>query len=68
MVIGVGDFFEFLFRPFTNPIGWVLLIGAVAYIYLRLSGKIGFKRDKPKGGSSAGADYEIKWTEKHTKN
>lgn len=59
--LSVGGFFSFLLKPFTNPVGIVMMIGVGVYIFLRVTGRIGFKRDKPKGGSGGGnADYIIK--------
>lgn len=59
--ISVGGFFEFLTRPFTNPIGWILIIGAAIWIYLRITGKVGGINFKKKGRGGGGqADYIIK--------
>jgi hypothetical protein len=59
MALGLLDFGEFITRPFTNPIGWIMIIGLGIYIYLRISGRIGYKKDKG-GNSGGGADYVIK--------
>lgn len=61
--ISAKGFFEFLGRPFTNPIGWVLIGGVILYIILRLKGKIGGFGGS--GGSKGkqqqrSADYVIK--------
>lgn len=58
--LSVGGFFDFLLRPFTNPIGWIMLLGAGVWIYLRITGKVGgFGKRKDRGGGGGGADYVI---------
>lgn len=51
MALGVADFFEFITRPFTNPMGWIMLFGVGLYIYFRVTGKI---KRKEKGGGKGG--------------
>ena len=54
-----SGFMGFITRPFTNWMGWVLLIGAGVIIYLRVSGKIG---GFGKGGRDSGSgqvDYKL---------
>lgn len=58
--LSVGGFFSFLTRPFTNPVGWILLIAAAVWIWARLSGKVGgLRRGRERQGGSQ-ADYIIK--------
>lgn len=59
MAFGIADFGEFLIRPFTNWIGWIFIILAIIWIYLRLTGKIGGTTKGPPSGGS-GPDYTIK--------
>lgn len=55
--MSIQGFFEFLIRPLTNPIGWVLLIGAAIWIWARLKGKVG---SIGKNKNQNTADYTIK--------
>lgn len=59
--ISVGGFFSFLGRPFTNPIGIIMLLGVAVYVWARLSGRIGgFGGRRERGGGSGRVDYVIK--------
>lgn len=60
--LSVGGFFAFLFRPFTNPMGFIMLIGAIVLIWLRIKGKIGSPFDKKGNNNQQGykVDYHIK--------
>lgn len=54
---GFGLFF---LRPFTNPVGIILLLAVGIYIFLRISGKIRFRRDQGGGGGGDRPDFVIK--------
>lgn len=58
--ISFSGFFEFLTRPFNSFIGWVLIIAAVFYIFLRLTGKIQSSSKRSKGKGETRPDYVMK--------
>lgn len=60
--LSLSGFANWITRPFTNPIGWILIIALGIYVYLRIKGKIRFKRDQqgPGGPGTTRADYYIK--------
>lgn len=58
--LSIGGFFKFLIRPLTNPIGIILLLGAVIWIFLRITGRIQGFGKKRKGSNTQTADYIIK--------
>lgn len=55
--LSVGGFFQFITKPFHSVIGWILIIATAIYIYLRITGKIGYKRDKQQGNNQTTYDY-----------
>lgn len=58
--ISPSGFVEFITQPFRSFTGWILLIGVAIYIWLRLTGRIGFKRDQQSNSGGNVPDYEIK--------
>lgn len=60
MVNHIVNFGRFLIRPFTNPIGWIMLAAAAVYIFGRVTGRISFGKKKGLESRGRKADYIIK--------
>lgn len=59
----IWGFILWISKPFRSIFGVILLIGVGAYIWLRLTGRVKYKRDQGGGGGSGGGsrpDYVIK--------